>query len=399
MPTFPWLLWAIDVALTDSRRRRVALATALIALLTGSQLLLGYPQYVWFSLIAELTYVIFLQTAHKYTPRYGCNLCVTCDDCVGCTAQIWPRVLIAKGIGLLLGGVQLLPSLDAWLHSARRGVDAGFPFWGSLHPLNLLQLVAPYLFTGRVVGDNTHEFGLYVGAVPLMLIVWLLARRHELGPLAPSAWTALGFALVMLLLSFGAYGFLYPVTTWLPMLGSFRFPCRYLVLFQLAAAGLAAIGFVLLIRQSSLARQRRRRNALVRWSAAPGGPCGATSSRSGAWSDSRRPWRSPGSSFATKRISLPLPAVLAGPVLLAAAAVLMALAVRGYSAALAGLILLAAVDLGWYGLSYSVYRSATRNRHVGRNTWHRPRLRPATPTAAWSPRCFASTSRGCEPAT
>ena len=49
----PWLLWAIDVALVDSRRRRVALATALIALLTGSQLLLGYPQYVWFSLLAE----------------------------------------------------------------------------------------------------------------------------------------------------------------------------------------------------------------------------------------------------------------------------------------------------------------------------------------------------------
>ena len=234
----PWLLWAIDVALTDSRRRRVALATALIALLTGSQLLLGYPQYVWFSLIAELTYVIFLQTAHKYAPRDGCDLCVTCDDCVGCTAQIWPRVLIAKGIGLLLGGVQLLPSLDAWLHSARREADAGFPFWGSLHPLNLLQLVAPYLLAGRVVGDNTHEFGLYVGAVPLMLIVWLLARRHELGPLAPTAWAALGFALVMLLLSFGAYGFLYPVTTWLPVLGSFRFPCRYLVLFQLAVAGL-----------------------------------------------------------------------------------------------------------------------------------------------------------------
>ena len=50
----PWLLWAIDVALADSRRRRVAVATALIALLTGSQLLLGYPQYVWFSLMAEV---------------------------------------------------------------------------------------------------------------------------------------------------------------------------------------------------------------------------------------------------------------------------------------------------------------------------------------------------------
>ena len=56
----PWLLWAIDVVLTDSRRRRVVLATTLIALLTGSQLLLGYPQYVWFSLLAEASYVAFV---------------------------------------------------------------------------------------------------------------------------------------------------------------------------------------------------------------------------------------------------------------------------------------------------------------------------------------------------
>ena len=59
-----------------------------------------------------------------------------------------------------------------------------------------------------------------------------------------------------------------------------------------------------------------------------------------------------------------VPAVLAGPVLLAAAAVLVVLAARGYSAALAGLILLAAVDLGWYGLSYSVYRSDSRHRRL-----------------------------------
>ena len=146
----PWLLWAIDVALVDSRRQRVALATALIALLTGSQLLLGNPQYVWFSLLAEVTYLIFLQTSQKYAARTGCDLCASCRDCIGCTTPTWPRVVIAKGIGLLLGGVQLLPSLDAWLHSAPLGADASFPFWGSLHPLNLLQLVAPYMFTGRV---------------------------------------------------------------------------------------------------------------------------------------------------------------------------------------------------------------------------------------------------------
>ncbi len=105
----------------------------------------------------------------RYTARSGCDLRATCDDCVGCTTQTWPRVVIAKEIGLLLGGVQLLPTLDAWLHSARMSADADFASWGSLHPLNLLQLVAPYLLADRVIGDNTHEFGLYVGAVPLVL--------------------------------------------------------------------------------------------------------------------------------------------------------------------------------------------------------------------------------------
>jgi hypothetical protein len=41
------------------------LATAAIALLTGSQLLLGYPQYVWFSLLAEVCYTAFLLWTHK----------------------------------------------------------------------------------------------------------------------------------------------------------------------------------------------------------------------------------------------------------------------------------------------------------------------------------------------
>jgi hypothetical protein len=61
----PWLLWAIDVALTAPGRRAQAAATALIALLTGSQLLLGYPQYVWFSLLAEAAYALSLSLRER----------------------------------------------------------------------------------------------------------------------------------------------------------------------------------------------------------------------------------------------------------------------------------------------------------------------------------------------
>jgi hypothetical protein len=49
------------------------------------------------------------------------------------------------------------------------------------------------------------------------------------------------------------------------------------------------------------------------------------------------------------------PLVAAGPLLFAPAAVLIALAAQGVRAGLLGLVLLAAADIGCYGLSYSVY--------------------------------------------
>ena len=385
----PWLLWAIDVVLLDVRRRRIALAAALIALLTGSQLLLGYPQFVWLSLLTEIAYAVFLLTAYRYTARTGCDVHFTCNNCVGCTTQTWPRLVIAKGIGLLLGGVQLLPTLDAWLHSSRFSADGCFASWGSLHPMNLLQLVAPYLFANRVVGDNTHEFGLYLGAAPLVLVVWLIARRRELGSLSRLAWAAFGFAVAALLLAFGRFGPLYCVFTWLPLVGIFRFPCRYLVLFQLASAVLAAIGFVLLTHECKRSQKNRADNMPNRkggkggtsLSAAKGVVSRATTPFAALrdvppaliqrprpwrdlWKDFEPLWCIVGFSATLAAVALwfrhqpeigTVPAILAGPVLLAVAARLVALAARGHSTALVGLILFAAVDLGCYGMSYSVY--------------------------------------------
>jgi hypothetical protein len=360
----PWLLWAIDIVLVDSRRRRVALATALIALLTASQALLGHPQFVWYSLIAECAYAIALWCALKYTARAGCDLCATCQDCVGCTTQMWPRVVIAKGIGWLIGAVQLLPSLDAWFHSARSTANPDFAFWYSLHPLNVLQLVAPYLFVDRVVGGNTHEYCLYMGAAPLLLVVWVAARRRELGPRGPLARIVFGFGLIMLLLSFGSYGFVYQVVAWLPLLRSFRCPCRYLMLFQLAMAGLAALGFLLLIREHDQARLQRAKGSVY----------AERHSWLAVWRDFEPLWCVVGFSAAVavagfklrheSYIASPV-AIVVGPLLLTAAATLMALAARGHSAALKGLIMLAALDLGWYSLTYSVYdKSAVMQDYV-----------------------------------
>lgn len=349
----PWLLWAIDIVLVDSRRRRVGLAALFISLLTASQLLLGYPQYLWFSLLAEGAYAVFLVKTRRYAPRRECNLIATCEECIGCATETWPKLLIAVGTGLLLGGVQWLPSLDAWLNSARLNANQDFACWGSLHPLNLFQLVAPYLFTDRTVGGSHHEYGLYAGAVPVVLAVWLLAKRRELGLLGPLVWTAFGSAAVILLLSLGKYGVLYPVVSWLPGLNAFRFPARYLVLFQLSLTVLAAIGFLLLLREN---RQARLQTETYQKQHA----------RLALWRDFEPVWCLVALATAVAAVGVVLfhepyiasiPAILAGPVLFAIAALFLVAAARGRRWAFVGLILLAAADLGWYGMGGTLYPS------------------------------------------
>ena len=54
----PWLLLAIDASLAAPGGRNAAGARLAVALLTASQLLLGYPQAVWLSLVAEGVYVV-----------------------------------------------------------------------------------------------------------------------------------------------------------------------------------------------------------------------------------------------------------------------------------------------------------------------------------------------------
>jgi hypothetical protein len=394
----PWLLWMIDVMLVAPNRNRVVAAQTGIALLTGSQILLGYPQYVWFSLLAEGAYGLCVVSGS----RYAAARCVAIGDRGKQTpgdrrtprsqAPAWERffrklplpigkdrasrkstteleqgdhlsatpfvtsprqLAIAKTAGLLLGGVQLLPTLDGLAHSVRRSVDAAFIDSGSLHPLNLVQLVAPYLFARRVVGQNTHELGLYVGAVPLMLIVWLVVCRRDLGRLRRPALAAGGFGLLAMLLAFGHFGPVYRLQRLLPLVGRFRFPCRYTVLACLCVAVASAVAMV------ALARQQER--------------------------GERTPWRrlwpvgiavlfsvliaAAGMLLGNRPFIASTPAILAGPLLIGSAAVLLVLAARGIRWVLVGLVLFAAADLGYYGMSYAAYPHAERlDAYVARTT-------------------------------
>lgn len=372
----PWLLWLADV-LFDARRDGRAWAALRaqwgIALLTASQLLLGYPQYVWFTWLA-LGFVCVgrVFSAGVCEPRSdaapsmalpsacpGRPTCRTPSEGLRCAVAL----LAAVACGLLLAGVQLLPTVDALGESVRRSAGAEFSAAGSWRPLNAVQWIAPYLFVDRVVGRNTHELIAYLGAAPLLLAVWAcLSRRDDrLGCLVMPTLAAAALAL---LLAFGEFGPLHPLLSGIPLVGSFRFPCRALVLFQFAVAVLAGIGYARVFSAQSAT------------------DCGlrpAAAANGGSSDDSRSPRRPMwaiallcGASWLmalwalvwgpAEIIASPA-AVLAGPLLLLMGAGLVIAAVNNRRWAAAALAVFTAADLGYSGLSYSVYAPGALARH------------------------------------
>jgi hypothetical protein len=340
----PWLLVAIDVLMRNqsgSITNRKTLAGAAVALLTASQLLLGYPQYVWFSLLIECSYALLMWRTFRSPTEERSPLGTHASTLrpSSLAPRPWPLVFWTS-LGFVIAAVQLLPSWEALGESSRHAVDSSFRNWGSLHPLNLVQFVAPYLFSNRVVGQNTHEYGCYASSVTLLLAVWCVVGQKHSGRLRPLVLGAATMAVVGLVFAFGGFGPLENLTAWLPVVNRFRFPCRVIVLVHFALAVLAAIGLARLGRATEPNRAGLRAVwLLVGLSVvlAIGAPI---------W------W--PGTVGKTPIVAA-APLVWAGPLLIGGAALLLPWAARGIRWARFALVLFAAVDLGVYGMSYAVF--------------------------------------------
>lgn len=341
----PFLLVAIDTLLRTASRARAAWACLAISLLTASQVLLGFPQALWLSFVAEGLYALVLLRAHGGWARLG-----------------W--LVAAQGIALLIGAIQLLPQLEALELSERavRGPDLAFEH--SLHPLNLLQLVSPLIFVERGLGEEAPglEFALYAGSLLPVALAWLWIRRSERGPLGRATALLLLASALFLLLSLGDWGGLYQLQTLLPVVNRLRAPARYVVLFQLAAAGLVALAY------ADMAGWVDRRQKLP-WRSlwcllVPLGIAAVAFAAALATRTSH-----PEAVLATE-LSEPL-RLAAGPLLVALAGGCVAACARGHRAALAALLLFAAADPVLYGLSF-ISRSPTSQIDAWPARWNVP---------------------------
>ncbi len=316
----PWLLLSIDSALSVSASGR-AKGAAGIALLSGSQVLLGHPQSAWLSTLACAVYAVAARPSWR---------------------ALW--LPVAAGVtGILIGAVQLLPTFDLLTHSGRALATPEFRLTFSLHPLNLVQLLSPYALPSRVHAAPeemfVHEFGVYNGALCTVAVAWALLRRGQL-PFPRLA----GFAAVLCaagtILALGRYGVIYIGLSALPILSSFRAPARHLLLVHLGLALFAAIMIEDLVRSARNGTLRAIRSPI----AMPLIGSAVTAVLALTW------WTSAGRSSTSPLYPA---SVLVGTGIMAVTTVLVRDAARGVSAALLVIPLLLAIDLGSWGYSYA----------------------------------------------
>ena len=207
-------------------------------LILGIQILGGFPQLVFYTILAAILFLIYsccagikTQGAHVFK-----------------MAAAVPMFLL---IGLSLAAVQLLPTYEFSTLSTRAdGIPYDFATMDSLPPANLLTFLVPLLFGTPVDGsfwlnDSTWEFWEYcgyagIGALAICVVAMKKLISDRLG---------LFFMIMIataLFLALGKYNPVYPVIYHLPGFKNFRIPAQIIFLYIFSIAVLAGKGLDLL---------------------------------------------------------------------------------------------------------------------------------------------------------
>ena len=336
----PWVLAATHALMTSGQSRTRAWAFTAIALLLGSEILLGYPHYVWMTVLAAGAFVVGLLWAGAPLTRAG-------------------LVVLAAAAGVLVGAVQLVATWDMLHASIRADPSLEVRLSGSLSPWNLLQLWSPFVFAHRIYASAdeflVHEFGLYNGAFCTLSLAWVAVRWRSLDR-RRLVVALLVFGAFSLVLALGRYGGLYPLLAELPGLNTLRVPARHIMLVHLTFAALAAVVFDDL---AGLARRGEQVPWRRLWPLAAVAILSVVTSAAGALVA--------GSPWATSRFMMlsGIGRAGVGLALVLTAAALLACSARGVRGALAGLALFVAADLGAWGYGYVFQTPLTTIDAVG----------------------------------
>lgn len=244
----PAMLWAI-ARRCETGRVRYDLAFALAFAL---QLFAGHPQTLVLSLLVAVPFALWRGWNRSWPERL----------------RTWGALGAMGVLGLGLGALQLLPTLDLIAESQRQAFPYELLVAESLPPRQLLSLFFPFLFGAPPsamfptpywgAGPWFNERVGYVGVTTLGLaVIGLLGTRRT--P-AVRFWAVV--AIVGLVLALGGATPLYKLWAQLPILKALRAPARHLLEVDLALAMLAGYG-----AQQLAGRLVARRQALWAWAA------------------------------------------------------------------------------------------------------------------------------------
>ena len=232
----PWMLWAIDRVIAVRRPADVAL----LALAFACQALAGEPVTMTATGAVGVAYALWVGPADRETGLLG-RL----------------RGTAAVGAGLAVGfaaaAIQFLPLAEAVRDSWRSDGTSG-DFW-ALHPLAVAEMFSPHLFGDYFrslgisalpwmrplnSGRDPFFYSIYFGTALVSLALFGLVA----GERRRWAWFWTVAGLSALFAAFGSHTLFYPfLKSHLPVVETFRFPVKYLLVLTLALAALAAAGW------------------------------------------------------------------------------------------------------------------------------------------------------------
>ncbi len=327
----PWLLAAIDWAVRSRTTAQRRLASAAIALVTGSEMLLAFPQAWWYSAIAAALFAVCLLVGQR--AGWGA----------------WLAVTVGVILGLGLGAVQIFPMYAFFEVSTRAVADRMTLPFPPVEPASFWDIAAPYRSWNGFIPN-------YFGAAPLVLVLWWFTARRIHPDETPatagksagsnadrtartnmvrqlSQWAVL-LAVVSGALSLGLRGKLYYLQLMLPGVGSFRSPWRILVITQFSVAILAGIAFAHLVNLVRSGRKVPGCHLVLPWLAAE------VALLLTVWYDAQGEYGLFGHFF-----------LCLGPLLIGGAALGVTLAARGRPVGLFLLVLVTAIDFGTFSVS------------------------------------------------
>jgi hypothetical protein len=225
----PWVFWATNEFIKTKKLTHLLA----ISLISGLQLLAGFPQLTFYTQFSLLTYVILRSILKK-------------------PFKIKPLIAVSVALlfGFFLAAIQIIPTYELFKESTRTTNPAEilsqFPYTYK----NLLQFLDPFILGSPKTGTYPiwqpgkwgifWESSAYIGIIPLALAIGIAVGNIFKKKKSKLVLHFSILALIVTLLALGNQSPLYVIFS-IPPFSLFRVPSRFLLLSQFCLVILAAI--------------------------------------------------------------------------------------------------------------------------------------------------------------